>query len=86
MLLPLAWALSQVFLDKKDPSSVVMEALMKNDVMAVLCCPLAQVTWGQAHAPMRGSTHGVGMQSIEGTINVSVNSGLHGPNHVFPSR
>mmetsp|Transcript_12311 Transcript_12311/g.26576 ORF Transcript_12311/g.26576 Transcript_12311/m.26576 type:complete len:521 (-) Transcript_12311:277-1839(-) len=30
------------FLDKKDPTKVTLEALMKNDVMAVLCCPLAQ--------------------------------------------
>ena len=30
----------------KDPGSIVMEALMKNDVMAALCCPLAQVRGG----------------------------------------
>ena len=36
----------QGFLDKKDPGSIVMEALMKNDVMAALCCPLAQVRGG----------------------------------------
>eukprot|EP00798_Chlamydomonas_sp_ICE-L_P023988 gene23988-9564_t len=30
------------FLKTKDPNAVTMEALMKNDIMAVLCCPLAQ--------------------------------------------
>ncbi|GAX72596.1 hypothetical protein CEUSTIGMA_g52.t1 [Chlamydomonas eustigma] len=30
------------FLERKDTGNVIMEALMKNDVMAVLCCPLAQ--------------------------------------------
>jgi hypothetical protein len=29
-------------LEKKDPGNVTLEALMKNDVMAVICCPLAQ--------------------------------------------
>lgn len=35
---------AQGFLDVRDGSSALMtlEALMKNDVMAVLCCPLAQ--------------------------------------------
>jgi hypothetical protein len=32
----------QGFLEKKDSGNVTLEALMKNDVMAVLCCPLAQ--------------------------------------------
>lgn len=32
----------QGFLAKEDAQHVTLEALMKNDVMAVLCCPLAQ--------------------------------------------
>jgi len=44
-MVALSGLLSQGFLDKKDPGNVVMEALMKNDVMAVLCCPLAQVRY-----------------------------------------
>lgn len=34
--------LHQGFLDRKDPDNVTLEALMRNDVLAVLCCPLAQ--------------------------------------------
>eukprot|EP00955_Chlamydomonas_euryale_P038258 351043-Chlamydomonas_euryale.AAC.2 len=34
-------SLPQTFLDKKDPQNITLEALMKNDVMGVLCCPLA---------------------------------------------
>eukprot|EP00983_Pelagomonas_calceolata_P068834 1150102-Pelagomonas_calceolata.AAC.5 len=30
------------FLDIEDEDSAILEALMKNDVMAVLCCPLSQ--------------------------------------------
>lgn len=30
------------FLERKDPNNVKLEALMKNDVMAVLCCPVVQ--------------------------------------------
>ncbi len=32
----------QGFLERLDPQNVMLEALMKKDVMAVLCCPLAQ--------------------------------------------
>ncbi|GLC43091.1 hypothetical protein PLESTB_000864100 [Pleodorina starrii] len=32
----------QGFLDRLDSQNVMLEALMKNDVLAVLCCPLAQ--------------------------------------------
>lgn len=31
----------QGLLDKADPQNITLEALMKNDVMSVLCCPLA---------------------------------------------
>jgi hypothetical protein len=30
------------FLERLDPQNVMLEALMKKDVLAVLCCPLAQ--------------------------------------------
>jgi hypothetical protein len=45
---------AQVFLDKQDEHNVTLEALMKNDVMAVLCCPLAQDSVpGEGHGTLR---------------------------------